>query len=98
MTSARRRVAHEVMNDSLRAAVLVSGMSVEPQPIDSVVRSVPAIRRVIRHEAGPLDLDGHYFRYRVERDGGIRALPPIPGARICREKSGRGRTRSVARS
>jgi hypothetical protein len=85
------------MNESLRAAVLVSAMSVEPHRLDTVVQSVPFIRRVMRQETGPLDLDGTYFRYRVECDGGVRALPPIPGARICREKSGRRRTRSVAR-
>ncbi len=86
------------MNDSFRAALLVSAMSVEPQPLDFLSWRVPAIRRVVPQAGGPLDLDGPYFRYRVAGDGSVRALPPIPGARICREKSGRGRARSVARS
>lgn len=86
------------MNDSVRTAVLVSAMSVEPQPLDSLTWRVPAIRRVVQQAGGPLDLEGAYFRYRVDRDGSVHVLAPIPGARVCREKSGRGRARSVARS
>lgn len=86
------------MNDPLRAAVLVGVMSFEPQPLDPLALRVPAIRRFVYQGGGPLDLDGAYFRYRVEGDGSMRALRPIPGARVCREKSGRGRARSVARS
>jgi hypothetical protein len=86
------------MNDPLRAAVLVGAMSIEPQPLDPLALRVQAIRRFVYQGGGPLDLDGAYFRYRVEADGSVYALGPIPGARVCREKSGRRRARSVARS
>jgi len=86
------------VNDSLRAAILAGAISVEPQPIDPFALRVKAIRRVIHHDGAPLDLDAAYFRYRVERDGTVHVLPALEGARVCREKSGRRRLRSVARS
>jgi hypothetical protein len=86
------------MNESIRAAVLAGAISVEPLPLDPFALRVKAIRRVIHHDGSPLDLDAPYFRYRIERDGSVRVLPAIPGARVCREKSPRRRVRSAARS
>jgi hypothetical protein len=85
-------------NASLRAAVLSATLNVEPRPADPLALRVPAIRRVVPRIAPPLDLDAPYFRYRLGGDGTIRTLPAIGGARICRTKSRRGRTRSAARS
>ena len=86
------------MNESLRAAILVGAISVEPQPIDPFALRVKAVRRVIHHDGAPLNLDDPYFRYRVERDGTVHVLPALDGARVCRAKSDRHRARSVARS
>jgi len=87
-------------SESLRAAVLVGAISVEPLPIDSFDLRVPARRRVIHHDGAPLDLDGPYFRYRIERNGSVHALPAIEGARVCRgqAKSHHARARSAPRS
>jgi hypothetical protein len=57
---------------------------------------VSPIRFVMPRITPPLDLDAAYFRYRIDRDGGVRVLPAIPGARVCREKSPRRRRRSAA--
>jgi hypothetical protein len=86
------------VNDALRAAVLAGAISVEPLPLDPFQLRVRPLRLVIDHDGAPLDLDGPYFRYRIDRDGDVHVLPALPGARICREKSFRGRARSSARS
>ncbi|MEA2235806.1 MAG: hypothetical protein QOC81_530 [Thermoanaerobaculia bacterium] len=85
-------------NHSLRAAVLSATLTFEPAPGDPLALRVPAIRRVMPRVTPPLDLDAPYFRYRIARDGGVQTLPAIAGARICRAKSRRSRTRSAARS
>jgi len=86
------------MNDSLRAAVLAGAISLEPAPLDPFRLQTTPVRRMIRHDRTPLDLDAAYFRYRIDRDGDVHVLPPIPGARVSREKCGLRRSRSVARS
>jgi hypothetical protein len=83
---------------SLRATVLSATLTFEPRPADPLELRVPVIRRVMPRVMPPLDLDAPYFRYRIARDGGIHTLPAIGGARICRAKSRRGRSRSAARS
>jgi hypothetical protein len=85
-------------NASLRAAVLSATLTFGPRPADPLELRVPDIRRVMPRVTPPLDLDSAYFRYRIGHDGGIQTLPAIDGARVCREKSRRGRTRSRARS
>jgi len=85
-------------NASLRAAVLSATLTFEPRPADPLELRVPVIRRVMPRITPPLDLDAPYFRYRIARDGGVRTLPAIDGARICRAKSRRSRTRFAARS
>jgi hypothetical protein len=86
------------MTDSLRAAVLAGAISLEPAPLDPFALRVTAIRRVIHHDGNGLDLGAAYFRYRIDRNGDVYALPAIPGARISREKCAPRRLRSVARS
>jgi hypothetical protein len=83
---------------SLRATVLSATLTFEPRPADPLELRVPVIRRVMPRIAPPLDLDAPYFRYRIDIDGCVLALPAIGGARVCREKSRRRRTRSRARS
>jgi hypothetical protein len=89
---------HSDPNAPLRAAVLSATLTFEPRPADPFELRVPAVRRVMPRIAPPLDLDAAYFRYRVERDGSVRVLPAIAGARVCREKSRPRRSRSAARS
>ena len=79
------------MTDSLRAAVLAGAISVEPAPLDPFALRVTAIRRVIHHDGNGLDLDGAYFRYRIDLDGDVHVLPALPGARISRDKAHRRR-------
>jgi hypothetical protein len=82
----------------LRAAVLSATLTFEPRPADPFELRVPVIRRVMPRVAPPLDLDASYFRYRIDGDGCLHVLPAVLGARVCRAKSRRGRTRSAARS
>ncbi|MDP9360300.1 MAG: hypothetical protein M3P29_02490 [Acidobacteriota bacterium] len=85
-------------NTPVRAAVLSATLTFEPRPADPFELRVPVIRRVMPRITPPLDLDARYFRYRIDGEGGVRVLPAIAGARMCREKSRRHRTRSAARS
>ena len=80
----------------LRVAVLSATLTIEPTPPDPLEVRVPVIRHVMPRITPALD--GSYFRYRIDRDGGVHILAPIAGARICREKSPRRRPRSSARS
>ena len=82
----------------IRAAVLSAALTFEPRPADPLELRVPPVRRVMPRDTPPLDLSATYFRYRIDRDGGIRVLPSLSGARVCREKSPRRRRRSAARS
>jgi hypothetical protein len=82
----------------IRAAVLSATLALDPAPADPFALRSPPIRRVMPHVTPPIGLEPAYFRYRIDRDGVVHALPAIAGARICREKSPRRRRRSAARS
>lgn len=85
-------------NAPVRAAVLSATLTFEPRPADPFELRVPVIRRVMPRVTPPLDFDATYFRYRIDGDGGVHVLAAIAGARVCRAKSRRRRTRSAARS
>jgi len=85
-------------NAPLRAAVLSAALTFEPRPADPFEMRVTALRLVIPRTTPWLDLDVAYFRYRIDRDGIVHVLPPMAGARICREKSRPRRSRSAGRT
>ncbi|HSY47644.1 MAG TPA: hypothetical protein VLC46_02435 [Thermoanaerobaculia bacterium] len=82
----------------IRAAVLSAALTFEPGPIDSFALRVLPVRLVMPRAAPSPDLEAAYFRYRIDRDGLVHALPALAGARVCREKSPLRRRRSAARS
>jgi len=75
-------------NAPIRAAVLATTLSFEPQPADPFELRVPVIRRVMPRITPPLDLTVIPFRYRVTADG----IEPV------RPKCRHTRRRSAARS
>lgn len=56
-------------NAPVRAAVLATTLTFEPQPLDVFEVRVPAIRRVVPRITPPLDLTVIPFRYRESADG-----------------------------
>jgi hypothetical protein len=72
----------------MRAAVLASAMSVEPQPLEIFELRVPVIRRVMPQITPPLNLDVIPFRYRITANG-IEAVQPK-----CNHARRRSRPRS----
>jgi hypothetical protein len=82
----------------IRAAVLSAALTFEPGPTDPIALRVLPVRLVMPRAAPSPDLDGAYFRYRIDRNGFVSVLPAISGARVCREKSPLRRRRSAARS
>jgi hypothetical protein len=85
-------------NAPIRAAILSATLTFEPRPVDPFELPVTAIRLVMPRAGRRLDLDAAYVRYRIQRDGTVHVIPAIAGARVCREKSRRRRSRSAARS
>jgi hypothetical protein len=82
----------------IRAAVLSATLTFEPRPADPFKLQVLPVRIVMPRIAPRLGIEPTYFRYRIDRDGLVRTLPAILGARVCREKSPHRRRRAAARS
>lgn len=69
-----------------RAAMLSASLMATPLPEAELVRriEVAPIKRVVRRERPPLDLDAAIYRYFIESDGSVRAVNEPAGARACR--------------